>query len=81
MKILFAKDIVNITQPYKKMKLTQVRYMDPQLMSPTQTMIVKDITIIILWINNPIGILIKNKEISESYKKYFWFLWSLGKKL
>lgn len=76
LKILFSKDIRNITQPYEKMKLTDVRYMDPGLMSPTQTMIVKNKTIIILWKENPMGIIIENKEIAESYKKYFWFLWN-----
>ena len=76
LKILFSKDAKNITQPYKQMKLTEVRYMNPGLMSPTQTMIVKNKTIIILWKENPMGIIIDNKEISESYKRYFWFLWN-----
>ena len=75
LKILFSKDIRNITQPYKQMKFTEVRCMNSGLMSPTQTMIVKDKTIIILWKENPMGIIIDNKEIAESYKKYFWFLW------
>ena len=75
LKILFSKDLQNIAKPYEQMKLTETRYMDSQLMSPTQTMIVKDKTIIILWKENPMGIIIENKEIAESYKKYFWFLW------
>jgi|SRR3989338_1359540 len=75
LKILFSKDLQNIIKPYEQMKLTEVRYMNPQLMSPTQTMIVKDKTIIILWKENPMGIIIENKEIAESYKKYFLFLW------
>lgn len=79
LKILFSKDIRNITQPYEQMKLTEVRYMDSGLMSPTQTMVVKDKTIIILWKENPMGIIIDNKEITESYKKYFWFLWNFRK--
>ena len=56
------------------MKLTEVRYMDPLLMSPTQTMIVKDKTIILLWKEDPMGIVVESEEIAESYKKYFWFL-------
>ncbi len=76
LKILFSKDTKNITHPYEKMKLTKVKYMSPGLISPTQTMIVKDKTIIILWKENPIGIMIDNQEIAESYKKYFWFLWN-----
>jgi len=75
LKILFSKDVKNITQPYKKMKFTKVKYMNSQLMSPTQTMIVKNKTIIILWKENPMGIVIENKEIASSYEKYFWFLW------
>lgn len=75
LKILFSKDLRNITKPYEEMKSTKVKYTTQQLMSPTQTMIVKDKTIIILWKENPMGIIIENKEIAESYKKYFWFLW------
>jgi sugar-specific transcriptional regulator TrmB len=74
-KILFSKDPANITKPYEEMKLTHVKYLEPELIGPTQIMIVKDFAITVLWKENPVGIIIQNKEIAESYKKYFDYLW------
>lgn len=76
LKILFSKDNENRTEPYEKMKLTEVRYMNPEIMGPTQIMIVKDLAITILWKKEPIGFITQNKEIADSYKKYFDYLWN-----
>ncbi|MBW2980781.1 hypothetical protein KY360_05175 [Candidatus Woesearchaeota archaeon] len=76
LKILFSKDPENITKPYEEMSLTEVKHMEPELMGPTQIMVVKDYAITILWKKNPVGILTQNKDIAESYKKYFDYLWS-----
>jgi sugar-specific transcriptional regulator TrmB len=76
LKILFSKDVENITKPYEDMKLTEVKHMEPELMGPTQTMIVKDYAITILWKKDPVGIVVQNKDIAQSYKKYFDYLWS-----
>ena len=80
LKILFSKDLQNITKPYENMKLTEVRYLEKDLLTPTQTMIVKDMAIIILWTDHPMGIVINNKEIAQSYLKYFWYLWKVTSK-
>lgn len=76
LKIMFSKNASNITKIFEDMALTEIRYLDPELIGPTQVMIVKDYTIIILWKENPLGIVIQNKEIADSYKKYFDYLWN-----
>ncbi len=75
LKILFHRDAHSMAKAYEEMKLTEVKYLDPQLVGPAQTMVVKDSTFIILWTENPIAIRIDNKEITASYKKYFDYLW------
>jgi hypothetical protein len=43
--------------------------------------IYRDKVAIILWNEeNPIAIVIKNKDISEGYKKYFEMTWKISKK-
>ena len=48
--------------------------------TPAVFNVFNDKTAIIIWSENPIGILIDNKDTAESFKKYFDILWELSKK-
>lgn len=80
LKLIFHKGIGYVQKPFTNMKLADIKYMDPRLIGPAQTMIVKNKVIIILWSENPLGVIIENKEIADNYKKYFDFLWGMAKK-
>ncbi|MBS3059392.1 MAG: BlaI/MecI/CopY family transcriptional regulator [Candidatus Diapherotrites archaeon] len=45
----------------------------------SETIIRNDQIGILLWVEKPIGILVHNKELAESYEKYFQFLWDKAK--
>tara|TARA_Y100000310_G_scaffold327376_1_gene393647 strand:- start:15600 stop:16334 length:735 start_codon:yes stop_codon:yes gene_type:complete len=45
----------------------------------SETIIRNDKIGILLWIEKPIGILIHNKELADSYEKYFQILWKTAK--
>lgn len=62
-----------------KYKYTKVKYMKKT--SPTTTYIYGDKVAIILWIKEmPTAIMIKNNEVSESYRSYFELMWNTAKK-
>ena len=58
----------------------QVRTLSKEFMSPAEVNIYKDKVAVILWSKTPIAFVIKNKEISKSFKSYFELLWKIAKK-
>jgi len=58
--------------------MTEVRYTKIGFEPLTETIIRNDKVGIILWTDKPIGILINNKELADSYEKYFQVLWKTG---
>lgn len=62
-----------------KIPLGEVRYLPISFNSPSATNIYGDKVAIILWTEEPFAILINQKEIADSYRKYFDLLWNLAK--
>lgn len=64
-----------------KLPLAEIRYLPEKYSSPLAINIYGDKVAIILWSKeNPFAIVIKNKEISEGYKKYFDLMWKIAKR-
>ena len=63
----------------KGIPLAEVRFMPDRNSSPVAINIYGDKTAIILWTPEPVGILIKGKEIADGYRKYFEILWEGAK--
>ena len=60
----------------KKLPHTQFKFLPKELEMPTSTEIYKDkILIFILIKENPMAIIIENKQVAESFRKYFYVLW------
>ena len=75
------KIIFNKTEKKLKVPLAEVRYLPQKYTSPLAINIYGNKVAIILWSKEkPLAIVIKNKEISEGYKKYFELLWTIAKK-
>ncbi len=72
-KALFTKKI-----DYK-IPLSEIKYLPKEMDSPTATNIYGDKVAIILWSEEPFAILIKQKEIADSYMNYFELLWKQAK--
>ncbi len=62
----------------KKISLAETRYLPEKYSNPLAINIYKDKVAIILWKKNPIVIVIKEKEIADSYRKYFEMMWKLS---
>lgn len=63
----------------KSIPLGNIRYLPEEFASPVSTNIYDDKVAIILWSYEPVALLIKNKQVAETYKNYFDLLWKLAK--
>lgn len=64
----------------KKIPLAEIKYLPQKYANPLAINIYKDKVAIILWKKSPIAIVIKEKEIADSYKKYFELIWKTARK-
>ncbi|MBI4151562.1 hypothetical protein HY496_01215 [Candidatus Woesearchaeota archaeon] len=58
--------------------LASVRYLPSRFASLVSTNIYGDKAAIILWMHDPVAILIKQKDIAMTFKNYFDALWEIG---
>lgn len=72
--------IITHDRKIKRLPLAEIRYIDEKYSNPLAINIYKDKTAIILWAKEPIAILIKNKDIADSYKLYFELMWKTADK-
>ncbi len=70
MRIIANRKIGNV-----KLKLTKIKYIPKEFNSSVSTYLFEKKVALIMWVENPIGILIEHKAIYESYKNYFNYLW------
>jgi len=76
-----TKIIFNKTNKKPKIPLSEIRYLPEKYSSPLAINIYGDKVAIILWSKeNPLAIVIKNKEISQGYNKYFELMWKIARK-
>jgi sugar-specific transcriptional regulator TrmB len=61
-----------------KTKLNDYRWIPKEYGLPSSTIIYGNKTAILIWTG--IGIIIKSKEVADSYRSYFELLWKIGKK-
>lgn len=78
-KAIYSEDSIKRAKAIKKMKLTEVKILPKEYMTPTHISIVGEKVGIILWSEQPLGILIENKEIADSFRNYFKLLWGIAK--
>lgn len=71
--------IISQKSKQKFSKQVEVRYMPEDYMLPSSTTIYDDRVVILVFSEQPIGIVMRSKEISESYLRYFEFIWKASK--
>jgi len=74
-RLLVVEGVRPISTPMNEYKIIPKEYS-----SPTSTVVYGEKVAILLWLNEPIGIIIRNAETAHSYKNYFELLWKIGKK-
>jgi len=68
------------SEELRKIPLSKVRYLPQKYANPLAINIYKDKVAIILWKKPPLAIVIKEKEIADSYRNYFELMWKMGRK-
>ena len=63
-----------------KHELAEIRFLPKEFSSPATVAIYGDNVAIFLYSEEPLAIVIKNKEISQGFKNYFRLLWKIAKK-
>ena len=66
-------------KPYKNYKYGKLKVLPKNFSTPTQIFIYGNKSAIAIWSEEPISILIISNEITSGFKKYFEFLWEIGK--
>jgi len=74
-KCLISNKFKNIEIP----KPLEYKYLPSEFVFPSTTIIYENNVLIIMWGIYPLAILIKGKEIAESYKEFFQILWKTVK--
>ncbi len=71
--------IIASDKKIKNILFSEIRYLPEKYANPVSVNIYGDKTAIILWASEPLAIVIKNKEITEGYRKYFELMWKIAK--
>ncbi|MDD5192682.1 MAG: helix-turn-helix domain-containing protein [Candidatus Nanoarchaeia archaeon] len=80
LKIVFGKnkEAIKRANELKRTKLTEVKFIDTEYVIPISMWIYGNKLAFMLW-DSETGILIENKETSDTFKKYFEILWKTAK--
>ena len=73
------KIIFNKKTKFTKLKNSEYRYLHEDILSPTDTLVYGDKVVLFIWTDPYYGILIYSKEIAETNKKHFEYLWKQAK--
>lgn len=80
-KLLFSEELKVRAKALNNLKYTRTKILPSEFTSNSSTNIYGDKVSIIMWGNEPFGILIKSKDIAEAQRKHFNILWQIAKKL
>ena len=78
--LLFNESLLDWGLILNNFEHTEVRFSTSEFESLTETIISGSMVAIIIYSDEPKGILIDDAIVAESYKKYFSILWKLAKK-
>jgi sugar-specific transcriptional regulator TrmB len=71
--------VANIKIKPTKIPLTRIRYIPSEFHSSVSTYIFDGKVALIMWVENPLAILIEHKSVYDSYRNYFEYLWKTAK--
>jgi sugar-specific transcriptional regulator TrmB len=78
-KFIFPEQSRKRAYELKKMKLAEVRILPAHFASITSMETYGDKVAIIIWIKEPVGLIIRSKEFADNQREYFKVLWNIAK--
>ncbi len=79
MKMIFHKSLRHWRNNISK-DVVELRFLDEAFEPLTETTIYDDCVALVVWEENPVVTIIKNRHVAESYKQIFDLLWKQAKK-
>ncbi len=79
MKIIYNADSREYGKIRTKMKLTDVRYLPNQLVSPNWIDIFSEAVLFVMVLKNPIAFVVRDVELANSFRAYFDIMWKNSK--
>lgn len=79
MKFIFPEKSILRAKQLNEYEYTPVRILPSPFASVTSIQIYGDKVATIMWSSEPIGIVVRSKEIAQSYRDYFSVLWEIAK--
>ena len=67
--------VANLKIKPTKIRLTKIKYVPLEFNSNVSTYIFDGKVVLVMWVENPLAVLIEHKEVYNSYKNYFEYLW------
>lgn len=77
---VFDNTVKEIGREIEKNPFTKIKYVDKSFAQFQETVIVGDKVAIAVFSENPYAFLINDKNVADSYRKHFEFLWGVAKK-
>jgi len=77
---VFDETIRKFGEELNKRPLSKVRFLSQEFEQLTETVIIGDVVAIVMFTENPYGVLIRDKTVAESYRKNFEILWEKARK-
>ena len=78
---LKEKIIFSNREKFTKLKNGQYKYLKQDIFNPTDALIYDKHVVLFIWSEPYYAILMRSKEIEQTYRKYFDFLWKQAKSL
>lgn len=72
---IFDKTIKKFGEELNRRPLSRVKFLSQEFEQLAETIIIGDYVAIVIFTENPYGLLIKDKTVAESYRKNFEILW------
>lgn len=80
MRMILSQDMkATLGKDREREQYVAVRYMPIGYMSPCAINVFNDFVYLELWEDEPVVFMIRNKDVANSFRSYFDFLWTLGK--
>jgi len=71
--------VANISIKPTTLPLTRIKYVPSEFHSDVSTYIFDGKVALVMWVENPLGVIIEHKAVYSSYKNYFEYLWKTSK--
>ena len=79
MRIIYNSDAKQFGEVRKKFKLTKVKYLPSDLVSPNWIDIFNDVVLFVVILKEPLTFVMRDKSLADSFRVYFDIMWKVSK--